>query len=261
MSKDFTLEKYRQICQAIIAAEYPVLTLNDFLLNKTTRGIVLRHDVDRRPSTSLRMAKIEHELGLQATYYFRHTEAVFKKSIITDITNLGHEIGYHYETLSKTHGNFHKAYKLFILELADFRTIYNVKTISMHGRPLSRWDNRTLWTHYSFHDSGITGEAYLSLDYNSVAYYSDTGRTWDNKKYNMRDQVSGVSPDHIDCSDQLATLIRTKRYPQICILTHPNRWSDTKMEWVASFLSDMVVNFTKKCIISLLKLKGKGFRL
>lgn len=65
--------------------------------------VLLRHDVDARPDNALRMARLEHSLGIRGTYYFRmpHT---FDPPIIKEIAALGHEIGYHYETLA-TIGN------------------------------------------------------------------------------------------------------------------------------------------------------------
>jgi hypothetical protein len=46
------------------------------------------------------MAELEHELGIQSTYYFRFPYT-FKPDIIGKIHDLGHEVGYHYEVLSK----------------------------------------------------------------------------------------------------------------------------------------------------------------
>ena len=37
------------------------------------------------------------------------------------IHDLGHEIGYHYEVLSKANGDYEKAMKLFEQELSEFR--------------------------------------------------------------------------------------------------------------------------------------------
>ena len=62
--------------------------------------------------------------------------------------------------------------------------ITDVKTICMHGSPLSRYDNRDLWNRYDFKDCWIVGEAYLSIK--DVNYFSDTGRSW-NWKNKMRD--------------------------------------------------------------------------
>ncbi|NOR76977.1 MAG: hypothetical protein GQ523_00765 [Methanophagales archaeon] len=71
---DFTLEKYEELCLALLDGGYTPLTVYSYLTGKNNNNkklIVLRHDVDRRPGNALRMAELEHELGIQSTYYFR----------------------------------------------------------------------------------------------------------------------------------------------------------------------------------------------
>ncbi len=36
--------------------------------------VILRHDVDRKPENALKMAEIEREFDIPATYYFRSTK-------------------------------------------------------------------------------------------------------------------------------------------------------------------------------------------
>jgi len=45
----------------------------------------------------------------------------------------------------------------FRINLDKFRAIYPVKTICMHGSPLSKFDNRLLWEKYDYRDFGIVG--------------------------------------------------------------------------------------------------------
>ena len=80
---DFTLDKYRELLTAL----------------KLHRDFKLRHDVDLRPDFSLRIAHIEAEMGLQATYYFRIVLESYDKEIIQQIVSMGHTAGYHYECL------------------------------------------------------------------------------------------------------------------------------------------------------------------
>jgi len=47
------------------------------------------------------MARLENELGIKATYFFRTIPHTFKPEIIKEIAGMGHEIGYHYENLSE----------------------------------------------------------------------------------------------------------------------------------------------------------------
>ncbi|WP_269849870.1 hypothetical protein [Methanosarcina horonobensis] len=80
--------------------------MTEYICNQhPERFVLLRHDVDRMPGRALATAQIEHELGIKATYYFRTSENVFKPDIIRQIRDMGHEIGYHYETLSEAKGD------------------------------------------------------------------------------------------------------------------------------------------------------------
>ena len=95
MSRDFTLAKYAQLCQAM--AGWEVLTVRDFLVRDRLpeRCLVLRHDVDRQPANALRMAGLEARFGIRSTYYFRMQKGTFVPRIIRAIADMGHEVGYH----------------------------------------------------------------------------------------------------------------------------------------------------------------------
>ena len=76
----------------------------------------------RMPERALVTAKIEHELGIKSTYYFRMIKSVFKPQIIRQINEMGHEIGYHYETLSEANGNTKKAIEFIQITFRKFKT-------------------------------------------------------------------------------------------------------------------------------------------
>lgn len=65
--------------------------------------LILRHDVDIAPSAALTMAKAEHDLGITATYFFLLSSENYNSfdgkntAIIRRISELGHEIGLHYD--------------------------------------------------------------------------------------------------------------------------------------------------------------------
>ena len=109
-SLDFTLDKYQELC-TVIAENYTVYTVSEYLSEKPEGKIaVLRHDVDRKIKNSLNMAKREHEMGIRSSYYFRYP-STFKPDLIRKIRDLGHEIGYHYEVLSKTKRGLYQSYR------------------------------------------------------------------------------------------------------------------------------------------------------
>jgi len=69
-----------------------------------------------------------------------------------------------------------KAIKSFEINLSALRKIAPVKTICMHGSPLSKYDNRKIWEKYDYRDYGIIAEPYFDIDFNEVFYMTDKGR-------------------------------------------------------------------------------------
>ncbi|MFC1975132.1 hypothetical protein ACFLXQ_01885 [Chloroflexota bacterium] len=251
MNLDFTLPKYTALCQIIRALPAETMTLAQFLKAGQPQRLIfiLRHDVDRSLKSALRMAELEARLQISSTYYFRTTRAVFRQESLTHLHQLGHEVGYHYEVLTKARGNHQQAIVKFNEELAQFRRIVPVETISMHGSPLLPWDNRDLWQHYDFKEYELLGEAYLSIDYTNVYYFTDTGRSWADGRYNVRDRTGGRKPDRtIRTTDDLIAFLNQVPDSPVLINTHPERWTATRWSWGISAASDWAINRVKRLI-------------
>lgn len=267
MSFDFTVTVYRQLLMAIKQSGYTFYTFEDWCDGKALgRFVILRHDVDLKAKNSLTVAKIEAELGIRATYYFRIVPQSNQPEIISSIANLGHEIGYHYEDLSIFHGDPEKAIEHFNLQLEYFRRFYPVRTICMHGSPTSKWDNRDLWKDYNYKDYGIIGEPYIDLlIYNQeleIKYLTDTARMWDGDKFNIRDKVPSnatntIKPEQIVSAfpsihstfDLIGWLETIPGQSILMITTHPQRWTDTPVNWVLELLKQNFKNLIKKIIV------------
>ncbi|MCK4820740.1 hypothetical protein KA005_33555, partial [bacterium] len=193
---------------------------------------------------------------IRSTYYFRAKPHVFNPRIITKISKLGHEIGYHYESLSDTDGDIDLALKDFEKKLKRFREIVTVKTISMHGRPLKPFDNRDIWrtpeNHQLLFDKyGILGEVYLDIDYKDIAYINDTGRNWFSNKSNIRDQVESNVRQDFDKGEELYNYLASNPDPRVVFQVHPERWSDHITGYYVSLLVDLIVNVGKHVVKSI----------
>jgi len=245
---DFTLHKYEELCRRLLKSGYRPMTLCSYLSERPLdeRVCILRHDVDRKMKNALRMAELEGRIGVRSTYYFRYPYT-FNPDIIRNIASLGHEIGYHYETLAKAGGDHEKAIQLFEQELKVFRKVADVRTVCMHGSPLSKYDNRDLWKHEDLKRFGIIGEAYLSIK--DVSYFSDTGRSW-NGKNNIRDFLCGNDNDstNINTTDELIGLTKQRGIEKFYILTHPERWDSDVFNWGLSYLKDCIFNIGKRTL-------------
>ena len=140
---NFTPTKYKTLLKRLKNAGYAFQTFSGFIENPPeTKTLILRHDIDKLPANALKMAQLEYDMGIKATYYFRVVSCAWDEDVIRQIVSLGHEIGYHYEDLNITKGDHEKAIQHFEKQLARLRTFYPVKTICMHGSPMSKQDNR-----------------------------------------------------------------------------------------------------------------------
>jgi len=252
--RDWTLDKYRELVAALLGAGYVPQAVEDYLRAPAARPALLRHDVDRRPRNALAMARLEHALGVRSTYYVRTTRSVLSPALVRELAALGHEVGYHYEVLSRTRGDRQAARRLFAAELASLRELVPIATAAAHGSPLSPWNNLDLW------DSGnrpanfsLAGEAYLDIDYGRVAYYTDTGRSWASGRTNLRDRPgegSGRLPT-AHGTDELIELVAARAWPACCVQTHPERWSGSLVGLAGSAAFDYAVNSAKLLIRAL----------
>lgn len=77
MNRDFTLAKYTELLRRLSDNGYRFITFEQYCKEKESleaKFVILRHDVDLKPENALATAKIEHSLGIRASYYFRVVE-------------------------------------------------------------------------------------------------------------------------------------------------------------------------------------------
>ena len=260
---DFTLRTYRRLLLALKDAGYNFLTFEAYCRQKKSntlpeRFVILRHDVDLKAANSLQTARIEAEYGLKGTYYFRVVPQSNQPNIIKQIVALGHEIGYHYEDMSRCKGDVESAIEYFQSQLAYFRQFYPVQTICMHGAPRSQYDSKDLWKQYDYHDFGIIGEPYFDTDFSDVFYLTDTGRRWDGYHVSVRDKIP-VYQDIwtkqglvFNTTNDIIEAINQNRLPyRLMITTHPQRWTDQPFAWLMELVMQSTKNTIKKWLIML----------
>lgn len=253
MTRDFTYEMYEELLQAGVEADYEHITVREYLTSGRLpeRFIIHRHDVDRKPGNSLDMARLEAEYDTSATYYFRTIDKTFQPEIIREIEALGHEIGYHYEDMDRADGDIDGAHESFSKHLDRLREFATIDTVCMHGNPLSAHDNRDMWNGFrGFETYELLGEAYLSMDFVDVTYFSDTGRTWEDEINNIKDHPVGESEKMLsaESTQDLIALVESERIKRGCLLSHPNRWADSVPEYIVERFKDTSINLGKRGI-------------
>ena len=258
MNLDFTRKKYWQLLVNLQAAGYGFITFASYREGKRPeRFAILRHDVDLLPRHSLATARIEHSLGIPAVYYFRAVPESWDEDIIREIAHLGHEVGYHYESLTTCNGNKEAAYEDFKRNLEALRKLVPVTTICMHGSPRSPYDSKDIWKTYSYNDLGVIGEPYLDSDFSKMLYLTDTGRRWDGFKVSVRDKIEGFQEEwnkkgwSFHSTDDIIQALRQHKLPgQLMITTHPQRWNNLGFSWFKELLMQNMKNIVKAVIVN-----------
>jgi len=255
---DFTIRQYKILLTALQERDYAFQTFSEYLQQPAQRVVILRQDVDDRKENSLLFARIQHDRGIRGTYYFRVVPQSLDAEIIKQIVALGHEIGYHYEDMdfarkliqagSGGSGLYSFAWALFRKHLDHLRKVSMVTTISMHGSPRSKYDNKALWQKYDFRQLGIIGEPYLDIDFNEVAYLTDTGRRWNGFDVSIRDKVSGRFNFNFRTTQQIIDNI--DQLPDKVMFTfHPQRWTDRPLPWLKELVMQNIKNVVKGVMV------------
>ena len=239
---DFTIQKYAELLEALRSYGFESLTL--------------RHDVDLKPVNSLRTAKIESDREMHGIYYFRAVPESWDEDIIKEIAALGHEIGYHYESLTTCNGDIDAAYQDFCRNLERLRDLVPVTSICMHGSPRSPYDSKDIWNKYDYHALGIDSEPYLDTDFSKFFYLTDTGRRWDGYKVSVRDKIPKYQEEWqqkgltFHSTDDLIAGFYEERIPKNLMITvHPQRWNPMGIQWAEEWVMQNAKNIVKRMLI------------
>lgn len=284
--RDFTISVYNEMLETLLAQGFSFQPFAEFLKNQEAKVIILRHDVDKLPENSLKTAQLEASLGIRGSYYFRMVPCSYNVEIIREIARLGHEVGYHYETMDSSRvkvkgdrlkdggnsddkhsalkpdfelveneGHIDAAYQEFCKKLEMLRGVVAVMTICMHGSPQSAYDNKDIWKKYDYRALGIIGEPYLDVDFDKVFYLTDTGRRWNGYKVSVRDKMpqqerwNSEGLTFITTTDIINAAKRGLLPNQTMITVHPQRWSDGFVPWIKELVMQNVKNEVKRGLI------------
>jgi len=204
--EDFTRSNYRRLLK-IATGLYRLRPVRDWQNPAATA--LWRHDVDFSPQSALALAKIEHDEGVQATYYFNLRSDFYnliEPAVVTiarEISETGHEIGIHLDAAQVDVSSIHTLDDALRREQLVFESIIGVapKSFSFHNP-----SDKTA----SYQDISYGGliNAYNAELLQRFAYCSDSNGYW------------RFTP--------LEAFLQQK-HPSICVLTHPDWWQEKPM--------------------------------
>ena len=141
--ESFCKSLQREGIQSVTASEVLRISQTNGL-DKQSRFVNLKHDVESQPHKALDLARIEHKYGHCATYYvqaYLMTESY--KNIFQEIQKMGHEVTYHHDVMDGAKGVLLEALSIYKENVKVFKSFgFEVHTVCQHGNPVSDYENR-----------------------------------------------------------------------------------------------------------------------
>ncbi len=183
-------DHYRDCLQQAREQGYVIIPFREVgTLKEEQRFIILRHDIEHSVGKALAMARLEHEMGIQTTYFVRlhaSTYNIFEYKAyhaLKEIMAYGHEIGLHFEALDFAH-IFPKedSINVFLREKKVLETVLEitVHSAAAHGEHTAAGPrhNRSFFENVSKEEVGIWYDAYDSAYTREIKYISDSFGMW-----------------------------------------------------------------------------------
>lgn len=136
---EFTYEGYVAMLDELKRQGYTFANYENYL--KYPRCVILRHDVDYSLQKALQLAKIEKQEGVSSTYMILVSSGFYNlmdyntRSILQEITDMGHDLGLHFDEANYKVPDMHTLKKYIKAEMQILRDCTNrsdIAAVSMH---------------------------------------------------------------------------------------------------------------------------------
>ncbi|MFW0778065.1 MAG: hypothetical protein ACN2B6_10155 [Rickettsiales bacterium] len=209
MKPDFSHRYYRHMLQSALDDGREFLLFTEFDPVKHERVVILRHDIDLCLYSAAALARIEHEMGVRATYFIRLNSTFYNPfsqhefPLLQEIVSLGHAIGLHFDP------SFYEAQSIEMIEgIKREKTALSsmlgtdIEAISQH-RPFS------LGMQQQYDQPEFQYFAYHPRFTEDCKYISESSQRW----------REGDLIHHLP------------QHPRIQLLVHPVWWREQHMPW------------------------------
>ncbi len=190
--EDFTIENYERIINIAVENGFQfILHKDDF--NEDRKDVIWRHDVEFSPDVALKMAKIEHNAGVNTTYFFQlHCDyynilSTYNTNILHEIKNMGHHIGLHFDVHYYSIKAVTDLDKFISLDRNYFEKVFNIElnTFSFHNT------NEFILSCENYKYGGLIN-VYSDFFKKNYQYCADSTGIW---RYDILDKV--LSDDNV----------------------------------------------------------------
>jgi hypothetical protein len=232
----FDLRHLELTLRGMLTAGYTFLTCAEYADGRrpTEPFAVLRHDMDALPVRALALGRLEHRLGIRASYFVRVHANEYNAfgfdtvQVLRQLTAAGHEIGLHAEPrdLHAATGCDPDPVLVATRHLIEAVVGVPVRGVASHNDITP--DNNLL--HFSPGKARSLGFRYEAYDDDSLGLFATSTYVTDGHYWRWRAFVGGRLTDDESCLCQHAQA----RTPRLYVLLHPHVWYERHFHLVAT---------------------------
>ena len=230
----FIYSEWNKFCLEV-SSKYNCIRVDE-IPNQPLNGswISIKHDVETNVKKALKIAKIEKKYNIRATYFIQSYLLLDNINLLQDISDLGHEVSYHYDVLDSNKGNMTAAIEEFSDTVSKFQKHgFEVNTVCPHGNPLMQRDgwssNKDLFRNKNvvnlypnIFDVVVQAEQIIKSEF---IYISDAGYEW--KLIGNIDSNDVVNNGDITIGSISNMIGLVGLHKKAVISSHPHRWSES----------------------------------
>ncbi len=271
----FVYKHWEEFCRALREHGLCSVPAREAGRNATTPYLVLKHDVETRVESAYRMAEIEHRYGHRGSYYVQAYLLRDKNNItlLRRMTEMGHEISYHYDVMDACRGDLDAAISEFEVNKELFEENgFPLKTVCQHGNPVVERVGYT--SNRDFFRSERVRALYPELSdimvnfaemhATTYAYYSDAGRQFKRIYDPLTNDLFDSSDKDIPYTTFHSLLEALCAKENAIVSTHPHRYTASKAVYRIRALAFRAVRKTAKlllCVPFMKRLMSKYYHL
>jgi hypothetical protein len=251
----FIYSEWNKFCLEV-SSKYNCIRVDE-IPNQPLDGswLSIKHDVETNVKKALKIAKIEKKHNIRATYFIQSYLFLDNIEILQSISDLGHEVSYHYDVLDSNNGDMNAAIEEFSDTVSKFQKHgFKVDTVCPHGNPLMQRDgwssNKDFFRskdvvnlYPNIFDVVVQAEKVIKSEF---IYISDAGYEWklignidNNDIVNNGDVKIGSIDDMIELVDL---------HKKVVISSHPHRWSESYLLASLHLIFFKIIRFTAKSL-------------
>lgn len=252
----FIYKKWERFCAELAKKDMHSVTARSVAEQEVNDVyIVLKHDVETNVSKAYRMAEIEQKYRHHGSYYVQAYLMEDEKNVdlLKKMSDMGHEVSYHYDVMDACKGNMNDAIQQFTENVKIFEENgFSIKTVCQHGNPVAERvgynSNRDFFRNArvqklfpEMSDIMVDFQTKASTDY---SYFSDAGRKFNLIYDPINNDIVKSDDKNIPFDNLTKVLEYLVNQKESCIIsTHPHRWTKSKGEYI---LKDVFFKVVKK---------------